>query len=42
MLGSRSNRIPSYPRYSLDDLRSISIPDFKALGPTTVKMLGNL
>ena len=39
MLGSRSNRVPSYPRYSLDDLRSISIPDFKTLGSTTVKRL---
>ena len=39
MLGSRSNRVPSYPRYSLDDLRSISIPDFKTLGATTVQRL---
>jgi hypothetical protein len=39
MLGSRSNRVPSYPRYSLDDLRSIPIPDFKAFGPTTIQRL---
>ena len=39
MLGSRSNRVPSYPRYSLADLRSIPVPDFKKFGPTTIKRL---
>ena len=39
MLGSRSNRVPSYPRYSLADLRSITVPDFKKFGPTTIKRL---
>ena len=42
MLGSRSNRVPSYPRYSLDDLRSISIPDFQVYGPAIVKNLAEI
>lgn len=32
LLGDRTNTIPSYPQFSLDDLRSILIPDFTAVG----------
>ena len=32
MLGGRGNRIPSYPAFSIDALRSLPIPDFAALG----------
>ena len=28
LLGSRSNKIPSYPRFSLDDMRNLIVPDF--------------
>ena len=31
LLGGRDNRIPSYPSFSLDTLRSLSVPDFAVL-----------
>ena len=31
LLGARDNRVPSYPSFSLDTLRSMPIPDFAAL-----------
>ncbi len=31
LLGGRDNRVPSYPSFSLDTLRSLPIPDFAAL-----------
>ena len=36
MLVDRSNTTPSYPRFSLDDLRKLPVPDFAALGPAAV------
>ena len=39
MLGSRSNRVPSYPRFSLDDLRNMPVPDFTAIGKSSVTSL---
>ena len=39
MLGSRSNRVPSYPRFSLDDLRNLPVPDFTAIGEAAVAQL---
>ena len=30
-MGDRDNRIPSYPAFSLDTLRSLRVPDFTAL-----------
>ena len=32
LLGSRDNRVLSYPSFSLDALRSVPAPDFRALG----------
>ena len=32
MLGDRSNKTPSYPQFSMADLRKIPFPDFAALG----------
>ena len=32
LLGARDNRVPSYPSFSLDTLRSLPAPDFAALG----------
>ena len=32
MLGARDNRKPSYPSFSMDTLRSVPVPDFRALG----------
>ncbi len=39
ILGDRSNKIPSYPQFSLDDLRRIPVPDFNALGEARVSAL---
>ena len=32
LLGGRDNRVPSYPQFSLDTLRSLQVPDFIQLG----------
>jgi len=32
LLGGRSNRKPTYPNISIDDMRKIPVPDFAALG----------
>ena len=32
LLGERDNRVPSYPSFSLDTLRSLPVPDFSKLG----------
>ena len=32
LLGERDNRVPSYPSFSLDTLRSLPVPDLNALG----------
>ncbi len=32
LLGDRSNKTPSYPQFSLDDLRRLIVPDFTAIG----------
>ena len=32
LLGARDNRVPSYPSFSMDTLRSLPIPDFALLG----------
>ena len=32
LLGGRDNRVPSYPSFSLDTLRSLPVPDFATLG----------
>ena len=40
-LGSRSNKIPSYPRFSLDDLRNLPIPNFSALGEKAIERLAS-
>ena len=39
MLGARDNRVPSYPSFSLDTLRSVPVPDFAALAETEREML---
>ena len=39
MLGGRSNTTPSYPRFSLDDLRNLPVPDFAALGADAIAQL---
>ncbi len=40
LLGARDNRVPSYPSYSLDTLRSLPAPDFKELGNAERDLLG--
>ena len=32
LLGNRTNRAPSYPRFSIDDLRNLVAPDLVAIG----------
>ena len=39
LLGQRDNRVPSYPSFSLDTLRSLPVPDFGALGPSALELL---
>ena len=39
MLGNRSNKVPSYPRFSLDDLRKLIVPNFAAIGNDAAERL---
>ena len=39
LIGNRSSRDTSYTRFSLDDLRSLVVPDFKVLGEDSVSRL---
>ena len=39
LLGERDNRVPSYPSFSLDTLRSVPVPDLTALGEAEREML---
>ena len=41
MLGRRDNRVPSYPSFSLDTLRSLPVPNFAELGSAEIDLLGN-
>ena len=41
MLGNRSNKKPTYPQYSMDDLRKVFVPDFKRLGAGAVEALAD-
>ena len=39
LLGNRTNRVPSYPRFSIDDQRKLIVPDFAALGDAAMAQL---
>lgn len=39
LLGNRSNTTPAYPRFSLDDLRKLLVPDFFAIGSNAADAL---
>ena len=39
LLGSRDNRKPSYPSFSMDTLRSLPVPDFTAMGEAEKHLL---
>ena len=39
LLGDRTNKIPSYPHFSLNDLRNLVVPDFDTIGPEAVATL---
>lgn len=39
LLGERDNRVPSYPSFSLDTLRSMPVPDLTALAEAEREML---
>ena len=40
LLGSRDNKIPAYPAFSLDTLRSLPLPDFKSMDLERRTLLG--
>ena len=42
LLGDRTNKTPSYPRFSLDDLRKLVVPNFSALGDAVALSLANV
>ena len=39
ILGDRTNKKPSYPQLSMDDLRKLVVPDFAAIGESAVRRL---
>jgi len=39
MLGDRSNKTPTYPQFSIDDMRNFPVPDFAAIGGPAVSQL---
>ncbi len=41
LLGDRTNKIPSYPHFSLDDLRNLVVPDFTKIGPDAIASLAD-
>ncbi len=41
LLGERDNRVPSYPSFSLDTLRSLPVPDFSDLGKAEAELLNS-
>ena len=41
LLGARDNRVPSYPSFSLDTLRSLPVPNFAALAAAERDLLTN-
>ena len=41
LLGGRDNRVPSYPSFSLDTLRSLPVPNFVDLESTRRKSLSS-
>ncbi len=42
ILGDRTNKKPTYPQMSMDDLRRIPVPDFNALGEAKVNALASV
>ena len=41
MLGGRDNKVPSYPSFSLDTLRSLSVPDLARLNNTALQRMND-
>ena len=39
ILGDRTNKKPTYPQFSLDDLRKLTVPDFAAIGRDAAPVL---
>ena len=39
LLGDRTNKIPTRPNLSLDDLRKLAVPDFTSIGEGAIKTL---
>ena len=38
-MGNRSNKKPTYPNISLDDLRKLTVPNFAAIGDAAIAQL---
>ena len=41
LLGNRSNKKPTYPNVSIDDLRKLVVPDFAAIGDAVITQLAS-
>ena len=41
MLGDRSNRKPTYPNLSMDDMKKLVVPNFAAMGEAAVRRLAS-
>lgn len=41
LLGNRSNKAPSYPQFSMDDLRKLTVPDFGKIGESAAVQLAS-
>ena len=39
LLGDRTNKKPTYPNLSIDDLRKLTVPDFTAIGKSAIQTL---
>ena len=41
LLGNRSNKVPSYPQFSMDDMRKLAVPEFASFGDAVVTQLAS-
>ena len=41
MLGDRTNKKPTYPNLSIDDLRKLTVPNFTAIGKSAIQTLAS-
>ena len=41
LLGDRTNKKPTYPNLSIDDLRKLTVPDFTEIGESAIQTLAS-